>query len=152
MDDSATPDLKQQFALALLTFVGDATKAAERVAPGNAYYAKYMAEHWPNDPYVIRAKKELIDEYGDDFFLPSKYDLGRKLTVIMDTCPDPTSKLRAIELYARIFSHLQPNGAINVNSNNVTTNKVMLVRDYGSDDQWEERALAQQRQLQIDAG
>lgn len=104
--------LKDRFAVEWLR-KGDPWLAALAVL-GNQDTGKasVCASTWPFDAYVIRKRNELLAEHGEDYFLPSKADLARK---VWDEAGKynaaAADKTRNYRLYAEIMGFVEkPDG------------------------------------------
>jgi len=150
--DSRDEDtLKDAFAAELLRTPNDPFKAAQKIV-GNTIRALQMSQDWPTDVYVLKRQVELIEEFGEDNFLPSKLTLARRIYELGETTTASISeRLAAYRLYADLRNFIEKPSLINQNNLTVNNNKVMVVQDFGSDDQWEETAKNQQMKLVSDA-
>ena len=91
--------------------------------------------------------QDAIDTHGEEYFLPTKADLARKVWALANTDNLSTNdKLKAYRLYADVRGFIEKGAGVVVN-NTMTSNKVMLVRDHGVDAEWEQRCVAQQTTL-----
>ena len=141
-------ELKIEFAKAWLRYPDDPYAAAKFAFPGegNRGLALQAAYLWVNDSFVLEQRKQLI-EIAPEVGLPGKEDQLRDLYAIAANQEiDPKERVAAHKLYAEIKGYLQQKGP----EVNVTLQSVMLVKDHGSDAEWEERARAQQRTLIAD--
>lgn len=142
----ALSQYKKDFAYALLRNPNDCFKAAQAVFPTNRVMALKASNQWPNDPVVITHKKELLEQLGEESFLPTKADF---LTRVWDTMGLPTTppadaaKLADIYAKARGFFPKADAQAAVVN----VTNKVMVVRAYNDEAEWETKLARQQEAL-----
>lgn len=140
-------ELKQRFAAEWLASPNDPFKAACNVYGADTGKALYAATHWINDPDVLAEKQRLIDEDGEDAFLPNKAELCRKVWDMAQGEIEARDKLAALRLYGELRNYIEkPNSAVTVNTN-VTTNKVMVVREKATVDEWERGLIEQQRRL-----
>jgi hypothetical protein len=97
---------KEAFAAAWLR-EPDAFKAAVAVVgASNAGRALQIAATWVFDDYVLQHKADLKEEFGEDYFLPTKADTARKALEVFDTMRDGETKLKALRLYAEIMGHI----------------------------------------------
>jgi hypothetical protein len=89
----------------------DAFKAALAITgEGNAGRALLFASEWIKDPYVINKKKELIDEQGEESFLPAKAEIARKILAVHDETLDKETKLKALRLYSEVLGYITKPG------------------------------------------
>lgn len=137
---------KTAFAVEFLKSPDDAFKAALQVFPHDTGQALRAAHTWPKDPFVVAETERLSGELGDDAFLPGKAELCRNIWARMQK--DFVSSedfVKLAKLYAEVRSFIEkPNTNVNVA---VVTNKVMVVKDLGTNDEWEMKAERQQREL-----
>lgn len=140
-------ELKAEYARLLLKH-SDPFKAALQLFPDNTSRALRVANEWPNDPEVMAAQADLLDEDGELSYLPTKADFARNLWDKMQEdriAPEDYAKLG--KLYADVRGFIEkPQTTIN-NNNNVTNNRVMVVRENGSDEDWEAKLRKQQEGL-----
>lgn len=140
-------ELKAEYARLLLK-ISDPFKAALQLFPDNTSRALRVANEWPNDPEVMAAQADLLDEDGELSYLPTKADFARNLWDKMQEdriAPEDYAKLG--KLYADVRGFIEkPQTTIN-NNNNVTNNRVMVVRENGSDEDWEAKLRKQQDNL-----
>lgn len=142
--------LKKEYAAALLRWPDDPVKAAQSVVGGDTQRAIQISIRWPRDPVVVAHKEELIEEHGAEAFTLSKAELINKLVTIADgERVDAKDRIAALAKVAEIRGFIEKPGT-KVEINNVAP-RVMLVRDSGSDDDWERKLAEQQRKLTDDA-
>lgn len=126
--------------LALRVLSGDPSDNIAR-----AYAA---AEIWQRDLDVlenVRIFKQNGGVDAEDISLPTKEQIGKEIVALARDCTDPEEKLKGYKLYAELMGMVtKPETQVNVQVNN---NKVMKVSDYGTDDDWEREAAAQQARL-----
>src|SRR5690606_38718084 len=89
-------------------------------------------------------------------FLPTKAELAREVWRI-GTNPRTSvdERLKALRLYADVRGYIEKYqaGTVINNTNNVLSqNRVMLVKDFGTDEEWELAVEEQQRKLIESAG
>lgn len=141
--------LKHAFAAALLRHDGDAFKAAF-AACSNSGIALQIARAWINDPIVKAEQERLLSSNDARSFLPTKEQQARDIyTLATDEAREPEDRLKAHRLYAEIMGHIVKE--VPSSSINILAQGVMIVRDAGSDDDWQEKASRQQRTLTADA-
>lgn len=139
------PELKARFAELLLRWPGEAFKVACMIVGNDTQRAMDIAARWPLDMDVLELQAALIAEQGDEAFLPTKAELARRVFNVGDTATDVKDKLAAFKLYAEIRSFIVK--AEVVNNNVINNNRVMVMTDFGSDEQWETKAVKQQSKL-----
>ena len=142
-----TDALKTKFAIALLRNPDHPFQAGCEVFGEDTGKALYVANNWLNDAYVAEQQRNLLKEKGARAFLPSKEDYAREVwRMALDTRTPIEEKRKFLDLYGEVmgFKERPQQSGINVN---VTQNRVMIVKDHGTDDEWEQRAAAQQHRL-----
>jgi hypothetical protein len=143
-------ELKKQFAFALLRMPHKAFEAAVSIFGADSGRAFRASTEWVRDPVVIDEMDRLIETHGIEFFLINREGVLRRMTEIMD---DPrTDKKDAIaagKIIAEVLGIVSKPG-VNVEVNNNVATRVMLVRDNGTDDDWEKKLVAQQHKLMDD--
>lgn len=145
-------ELKQQFARELLKTPTEPFKVAARIFGDDTGRALQVSHRWPHDPEVLGYMAAAVDEMGDLHFLPTKAEAARAAWELsQDQKLDTDNRLKALRLYADIRGYIERQGGITVNQNNITQNKVMVVKDHGSNSEWENAAAAQQAKLISDA-
>lgn len=141
------PEAKLRFAELSLQHPGDPRRCAEIIAYaagiGDPNTIIRMAMNWPNDEFVISEMQRLLDENGPEHYLPSKFDLARLVWGVADNAKiDTEDRLKAAKQYADLMGFIEKTPSVQVQ-----INRVMQVKDYGSDDDWERKALEQQRKV-----
>jgi hypothetical protein len=110
--------------------------------------AMKVGTEWVDDFECLQIKKDLIEEFGEAFFLPSKGDLAREIWATAKGAKTNSDKIKGLELYGKVMNFIeQPQPAQIHNNVGNTTNKVMLVTRSNSDDEWEQKLLDQQTKL-----
>jgi hypothetical protein len=85
----------------------DAWKASLLVfGPSNAGRALQASHVWVKDDYVLNKKAELIEEHGEEHYLPTKADTARKAMAVHDEARTAEDKLKALDLYARLMGYI----------------------------------------------
>lgn len=142
--------LKKAFALAWLYEPDSAYAAALKVFGPDTGCALWVADHWQTDPIVTEEKKRLLKEHGSLYFLPDKTQIAREVyNIAKDDKKSGSERLQFYKLYSDLLGFIEPkvmnnNGVINNNQGA----KVMVVKDHGTNEQWEDRAKGQQKALQ----
>lgn len=137
--------LKERFAEAFLKTPNDAFGAACRVFGADTIRALAAAQQWPLDTHVLQTQAALLDQWGEDHFLPSRAELARRVWQVGEMATDERNKLAAFKLYAEVRNFVAKD-QINI-QNNVTNNRVMVMKDFGTDENWEKAAAKQQSKL-----
>jgi hypothetical protein len=139
--------LKDAFANALLRTPYDPFGAALSIFGNDTMKALQVSKEWTHDFYVLAKQAELLEQYGEDEFLPSKTVLARRIFELAETSRDAKDRLAAYRLYGELQGHIKKDGGTNVQFNNVTNNRVMVIKDHGNDDDWERKAQKHQTKL-----
>jgi len=117
------------------------------VVGNNISAAMWIANNWPNDPIVIAETQRILrsDTLKDD--VPSKAQMTmRAWAMANDDTIDSKNAIAALRLAAELEGHIGGSG-VNVTVPVNLGNNVMVVKDHGTDDQWEAMLAAQQDAL-----
>lgn len=141
-----TDKLKKEFAAQLLRNDGDGFKAAFAVCGSDTGLALQIGREWPKDTAVLAEQARLLTTSDAKTFLPSKEQQARDVyAMATDQLKAIEDRLKAHRLYAEIMGHIEkPSAGAGIN---ILTQGVMVVRDAGSDADWQAKALTQQRKL-----
>lgn len=140
---------KEQFA-ALSLREPDAFKVALVIYPNDTGRALRVANEWPNDPQVKTIRESLIDaeEDGETAFLPSKADACRLAwNIARDADKFTEDRLKALRLYGEMRGFIEKPAAVQVNNQTNVAMRVLVVKDHGSNDDWEKQLRSQQKRL-----
>lgn len=128
--------------------------AMEFAPPGDYGAALLIQRNWTNDVEVIEEKIRLVNEglVVDEKDVIKKKLIDRLMTIVDDPKAWHDDVIKASKEIASISGITDENKTI-VNNNNQTfvTNKVMVVKDHGSDEAWEAKLFAQQEALTANA-
>lgn len=138
--------LKHKFAEALLREPHEPYRAGVLVFGNDTRRALEASQQWVFDLAVLEYQTELLEKLGPDAFLPAKAETARRIWSVGETATDAKDKLQAYKLYAELRGFV-PKGDGNNTNVNVTLNRVMVMRDFGSDEDWEAKAASQQSKL-----
>ena len=143
--------LKLKFAEALLRSPENAFTAALQVFGSDTGRAIFVSTTWINDPIVLSEQSRLLQSKGAQAFLPTKDAYAREVWKQATNERTPIEdRTRLLALYGDVMGFKEAptknTGGITVNNN-----KVMIVRDFGTDENWEARAAAQQHKLTIES-
>lgn len=143
--------LKDAFAAALLRQPNEPFRAALTVFGADNIKALECAQQWVSDTYVLSKQAELLEKLGEDSFLPNKAMLSRRVWEAAESATDKKEKAALFKLYAEVRGFVDKGGT-NINTNvTLNQNRVMIMRDHGTDDDWERKASDQQLKLVSDA-
>ena len=140
-----TDENKALFAEALLKNPNNAFVAAKTIFPRDIATALYICQRWPTDEFVLRLQKKLLLEHGEERYLPSKSRIARQIHNVSEDVNDPEMELKALRLYCDVRGYIEKPGTV-VNNSQIL-NKIMVVKDHGTDDDWENKAIEQQQKL-----
>lgn len=139
--------LKPKYA-ALLLKEKEPFDAALRLSPDNTGVALWCATNWTNDPEVVEEMARLKGESDAVKSIATKYDLARLYwNMANDEKIEPKDRLTAAEKFGAVAGIYDPKQNNNMNINVDAAPRVMIVKDHGSNDDWEVRAATQQREL-----
>lgn len=141
---------KRAFARALLKHpeTMEGRFAAALTVTGDTGKALIMASRWLNDVTVVDEQRSLVaraDE-GDLDFIGTKAEFCREILEAARNSWEGETKHKFFKLYAETRGWLGKSGDTNLNVN-VQNNRVMVVKDLGSNDDWEQRLYRQQTAL-----
>lgn len=146
MDVSAEDAQKLAYA-AILLREPDPFKAAFELFPSNTNRAIFVAANWVSDVVVLDEQarlKEVASKTTDA--LPTKDELSREIWKRMKAAPEDKDFVALAKLYGEVNSMIEkpqaPTATINVQQN-----RVMTVREFGAEENWEAKMLEQQRNL-----
>lgn len=137
--------LKSDFAANLLRTPDDPFKAAFATTADTGL-ALQIARNWMNDPHVKAEQEKLLRSVDAKQFLPTKEEQAKDIYAIATNAQNaPEDRLKAHRLYAEVMGFIEkpvPGGTMNV-----LNQGVMIVREAANDEEWQEKAEAQQRAL-----
>jgi len=145
-DPEAEKEQKDRFAEALLRTPTDPFRAALTVFGNDTATALRISNLWPYDLYVLQRQAELLEQFGPDEYLPTKQQVARRIYEVGENAADNKDKLAAFKLYAELRGFV-PKGEGVTNNLTVNNNRVMIMKDFGTDEQWESAAVGQQTKL-----
>lgn len=138
---------KQQFAIALAKDPAEPWAAAKAVWPYNTGHAVYVLHNWPADPEIKAYVEAVHDVVGTISQLPTPDEYALFIWKLARETRDDEMRLKYLRLYAEARGHLKrpagdESGVV------VNQNRVMIVNGLGSDEEWRQQAVTQQRALQ----
>ena len=143
---------KKTFAIEWLKAKTDDPTALFRIAcdiePVDVGRALAIAKNWPTDAEVLAFRQKFLDEKGEEGLLPTKSDAAMLAwEMANDTGIEAKDRLKALELYGSMLGFVsKPVASVSNNQTNVI-NRVMIVKDTGTNEQWERKVIEQQRSL-----
>lgn len=102
-----------------------------------------------HDPFVLSAMDQLKEEKGELSFLPSKADIARDLIKRAEDANDDNA-VKLYGLVADLLGYREKPGSSSTNVA-VTVAPVMVMKDHGTDEEWQAKAAAQQAKLVLNA-
>lgn len=132
---------------------GDTFKAAHSVFPSDPGRAMRVSWDWPNDKEILEYRAELLIESGGVEGIPSKDELAREIYQFTTKIVNEELRLKGYELFAKVRGYVERPAVTNIDNRRVTmTNKVLIVKDHGSDDAWERSLSDNQKRLTAEVG
>lgn len=154
MELSNTQLLKRAFAEAWLRNPSNAFAAALEVTGNDPVASTQLANSWVGDSEVKAFKNELITEYGEEYFLPSKTSMVHDILDRARKCQHDEDYVKLMKLAADMRGFIEKPGVTVNNNTTFTTNKVMqipvFVNNAGQpidDHEWEQQLIANQERL-----
>lgn len=141
-------ELKEEFVRFLVETPDDPFTAALKVFPDDTSRALRVAHEWPLDKEVRASLRARLADGEEEDFLPTKAELARKVWAKMNKDglePDEFAKMARLYGEIRGFIEKPTTNIHNNTQNNLAP--VMVVRDVGSDDEWERKLATQQAKL-----
>lgn len=138
---------KEEFVRFLLETPDEPFTAALKLFPEDTGRALRVAHEWPNDKEVRASMRARMSEGEEEDFLPTKAELARKVWAKMNKeTLEPDEFTKIARLYGEIRGFIEK-PTTNINTNTQVLSPVMVVKDSGSDDEWEKKLAAQQNKL-----
>ena len=141
-------EAKEKFAQLLLQEPGNLFAVALKVFPDDTKRALRAVTEWKDDPEI-----KSLQEKAQELPLPTKGEFSRVLwDKMQDRYTEPDVFAKIAKVYAEVRGFIEkPQIAVNTNVQTVT-NKVMVIRESRTDEDWERKLLAQQTALTHAAG
>lgn len=139
---------KRSFAFHLLRVPDKPFEAASVVFPEKYQVglALTAARDWLKDPIVIAEQERILGGVDAKSFLPTKEMQAKDIYAIAkDPLVTVEDRLKAHKQYSEIMGFIEKPAP--GNQVNILNQSVMVVRDLGTDDDWETKAIKQQRTL-----
>lgn len=154
VEDKET-QLKWKLAEALLRNPTNPFKAALTVTLGDNVAALTILDSWQNTPEIHRMKQTLVEEQGEDAFLPSEATMVWGVLNRAERCIDDADYCKLMGLAADIrginkSKSTGPAVVVNNLTNNKTMNIPVMINPSGevlSDEEWEQSLIGQQQRL-----
>jgi hypothetical protein len=129
---------------------GDAFGAALKVFGADTSAALRYSHEWSHSDEVLKLRDEVLAEYGEEAFLPTKGDAVKLAWKMAQTETVPVrERVAALALFSELRGFVSKGGTNVTIDNSVKslTSNVMQVPMPASIDEWQEKAKFQQRQL-----
>lgn len=146
-------DLKVMFADAWLRNPNNAFEAALSIVKGDPSKALRISSSWIYDDEVLQLKLELVEKFGEEYFLPSKSEMLQDIYSRAKKTPLDEDYVKLMKLAADMRGMLSDKSTVNI-STNITQNKVMVVPTFVDssgklldDNAWEKSLIEQQQRL-----
>lgn len=130
-------------------------KAAEKVF-GNGDFIRNLKlvtpgpDSWLSDPEVLEIKQQMLDKRGARAFLPTKEESARSLwdaaQVALGKGQMPSYE-KIMRQYNDVMSYIEKPAAVQVTNNVKPVQRVMVVKEAASDEDWERKLAANQTAL-----
>lgn len=143
---------KVKFAALLLHHPTYPYEAAVALYPNDIGRSLYIFNNWIHDPLVKKSQTALLDEFGEEHFLPSKADAARKIWDRAQAAFDDDSFTKLMRLYADVCGFIK-RPEVNIDNRQVTiAPKIMVMPSLMNleEDAWEQGLKEQQRSLTLD--
>jgi hypothetical protein len=154
VEHSPEYELKKLFALGTLQRPEGAFQVALEIFGTDTSRALRASSQWPSDPEVLELKDKLLADHGERAFMPSKEQLARKVMEFADErLPsgvfrhDGKDRVAALRLYGDIMGFIEKPGIAIDNRQGPFVHNVLVVKDFGTDEAWENAALDNQERL-----
>lgn len=144
--------LKRRFAAEMLRRPGEPFRVAYELFvdnPNDEYsnmVSTLAARDWAHDPIVIAERQRLQTEIGQAAELPTKETIMLEILDLARTSKTVPDRLKAYAQYSEMQGYTGRNSGAGAGIA-MYANKVMLVKDHGTDEQWESGLKAQQQKL-----
>jgi len=147
MDES---EQKKKFAIAVLHNPSDPFQCAKEIFGEDPGKCLQVFQLWQEDIEVRQYQADYLREHGADATLPTKETLAREIyDVAHDGKVDVDTRLKFYKLYGDILGFINKPGST-VTHNTQINNKVMVIKDHGTDENWEQNLIKQQQRLVSD--
>lgn len=135
---------KEAYAAALIGRADrDPFAAALDVFGADTAGALAASRDWPTDPEVLAYIDGMSDAEIDEAGVPTLNDLKRETWRRVQGCNDHETAFKGIELLRKLIDGDSEGGG----NTYIDNRKVMVVQNYGSDEEWE--AAAQEQQMRL---
>ena len=134
---------KQQFA-AFMVQGFTPFMSALKIWPNNNGYCASVAASWKNDPEVLAIVEAA--KQASKAKVPTKEELALELYEKAKSMEDE-DYIKTTRLVADMLGYMPKAGDNNISISNVVNERVMVVKDKGSDEEWEAKLARQQAKL-----
>lgn len=144
---TTTRNEKQLFAVAMLKPGADPYAVALEVFGGDIPKALIASRQWPSDPEVLEYREIALEDNGAEAYLPSKAEVVTEIWTKAKATLNADTAFKGFKLVADIMGYVDKPGTTVNNNTLVDNRKVMVVKDHGTDDEWEAKLQQQQADL-----
>lgn len=127
-------------------------KVALVIYPDDTSKALRVANSWPDDPDVKAFKESLVEGENELRFLPSEADDIREIHQLANLAftQNRLDAAQFFKMYLEMRGRIGK-GQVVAQQNNTIVHNVMIVKDHGTDEQWQAKAMSQQAKLRQEA-
>lgn len=141
-------DLKIAYAQLLFLDPGNPFECGKKIFPDNTGYACMAAVQWKNDPIVIEEMQRLAEQTPIENLVATKQEaLQEAWNMAKDTSVNPKERAAYLRLFSELAEYMPEKSSVKNVQKNEVINRVMMVKDHGEDENWEDKAAEQQRKL-----
>lgn len=142
-------ELKKIFAAALLKEPGNPFKAGQTAYPDDIGECCRAATQWPNDPEVLAEIENIKNNATLEEMLPNKVEAGQLAWQLANNdWLKGKERVDALRLFCEVAGHIEKGIARGKETTEPNAiQKVMLVKDHGENEEWEQKLLEQQTRL-----
>lgn len=152
-DERLTSDvLRLSFARAWMGRDDIALIEAQKLIPHPADFpiAVICAGEWVKDPFVKAEVERMAASMGDAALIPSREKTALYVYKLTEEAKTITDKLNCIRTFADIVGYTKGGNSPGI-TNNITANKVLMIKDKGTETEWSDSLAKQQRTLIAEA-
>lgn len=120
--------------------------AAMQLWPADASFALRVSELWINDEYVLAYREKLKAAEVAKDKPPTKDAQIKRIEAKLNSLSDD-NYIKGERLIAEMCGHIEKAAPAQVNVQQNTFERVMIVKDHGDDAAWEKKTAAQQAKL-----
>lgn len=141
-------ELKIAFARLLFLDPGNPFECGRKIFPDHTGFACMAAVEWKNDPAVIEEMERLALETPVENLIATKQEAMKNAwNMANDSSINPKERVAYLRLFAEMAEYMPEKSSVKNVQKNEVINRVMVVKDHGSDEDWEAKVAEQQRKL-----